>query len=360
LTILHTETLTRWGGQQNRVLTEAVGLSRRGYKVIISCHKGTTLAHKAKEAGIKVYEVNMVKTAHLSNIPKLISIIKKEGVEIVSTHSSVDSWAGGLAAKLTGKRLVRFRHNLYPVGRDPLTRFIYAIPDRFIAISTAVKDVLVKRGLKSTKITVIPSSVDTGHFSPATDDLRKELNISPETMIIGNSSTFTWTKGQETLLQAFNLIHKKFPCILLFAGRLPDSRKGKYLNHVHEDLRDKVVLLGHREDIPRVLKTIDIFIYPSVLEGLGTALLEAMAMGRPIITSDIPTFGDFIEDRVNGLFFKVRNPEDLAEKAVFLMQDKKLKEQIGKKARSTALEKFTVEKMIDRTEAYYQEVLDAR
>jgi len=83
-----------------------------------------------------VYELNIVKQAHALNIPKLIRIIRQEKIEVVATHSSVDSWAGGIAAKLSGRRLVRFRHNLYPLGRDPLTRLIYAIPDRIVAIET--------------------------------------------------------------------------------------------------------------------------------------------------------------------------------------------------------------------------------
>jgi hypothetical protein len=113
MTILHTETLKKWGGQQNRVLSEATGLLKKGHRVIIACHRGSMLAEKSKRTGLKVYEVNMVKQSHLKTIPELMRIIKKENVDIVCTHSSVDSWAGGLAAKFSGKTLMRFRHNLF-------------------------------------------------------------------------------------------------------------------------------------------------------------------------------------------------------------------------------------------------------
>ncbi|MEW6003431.1 MAG: glycosyltransferase, partial [Nitrospirota bacterium] len=121
--ILHTETLRHWGGQQNRVLQESLGLIQRGCKVIIACHKGSLLSERAKEAGIKTYEVNMSKGSYLLTIPKLISIIRREKVDIVCTHSSVDSWAGGLASLLTRRMFVRFKHNLYRVKHDPPTRF---------------------------------------------------------------------------------------------------------------------------------------------------------------------------------------------------------------------------------------------
>jgi glycosyltransferase involved in cell wall biosynthesis len=358
--ILHTETLKKWGGQQNRVLTEAVGLTKKGHRVIVACQRNSMLAQRAKAENIPVYELNMVKQAHLVTVPKLVTLIKRERVDIVATHSSVDSWAGGIAAKLSGRRLVRFRHNLYPIGRDPFTRLIYAIPDTIIAISDTVKDILVRCGLKNEKIKVIHSSVDTDRFNPSGKDLRDELNISREIIIIGNTSTFTEVKGQEFLLQAFNIIHGKYPCILLFAGRLQDPFKTKYLSQVHRDLRDKVIFLGHREDVPGVLKTIDIFVYPSVLEGLGTALLEAMAMERPVVVSDIPTFRNFITDGVNGIFFKPGDPEDMADKVLSLFNKKVPQRHLGSNARSTIIEKFSLDTMLTHTESAYEDILKGR
>ncbi len=359
MNILHTETLKKWGGQQNRVLAESVGLSGRGHNVIIACHRGSVLAEKAKQAGIKVYEMNMVKQAYLKTILQLINIIKRENIDIVSTHSSVDSWAGGLAAKLTGRKLVRFRHNVYPVGSGPLAWFLYSIPDRIITISNAVSNTLAQCGVTRDRLAIIHSSADGLKFDPETSDIRDELGVPAGYPVIGNTSTFSEAKGQEYLLQAFNIIYKEVPCTLLFAGNIEEQFKTKYLSHVDAGLRDKVLFLGHRDDIPRILKTIDVFVFPSVIEGLGTALIEAMAMGRPVAVSDIPTFTDFIEEGTNGLFFKTKNPQDLAEKVVALLQNKGLQEQLGRNAMATVRERFTFEKMIDLTEAKYREVLDA-
>ncbi len=356
MVILHTEDLKNWGGQQNRVLTECIGLDKRGHKMIIACHKGSMLAQKSKMAGIKTYELNMVKQAHLLTIPKLIRIIKEEKVDIVATHSSVDSWAGGIAAKFAGRKLIRFRHNLYPVGRDPLTRLIYFFPDRIIAISEAIRDVLVSSGLKGEDISVVHSAVNIEKFNQETDDLKNELGIPGGTVVIGNTSTFTRVKGQDYLMQAFNIICVDIPCILLFAGRLNESARAKYLSYVNEELRHKVIFLGHREDIPKVLKTIDIFVYPSYLEGLGTALLEAMAMERPVVVSDIPTFRNFIKDGINGIFFKPKDVNELYAKVRLLMKEIKLRKQIGENARATIIERFTIDNMVKNTEAVYMEL----
>ena len=117
--------------------------------------------------------------------------------------------------------------------------------------------------------------------------------------------------------------------------------------------------LGHRQDVSNVLKTVDVFVYPSYLEGLGTALLEAMTMGRPVAVSDIPTFKEFVKDGENGLYFKVKDPEDIAAKVVVLLKDRGLRQQLGDNAKSTALEKFGIEKMTDLTENLYREDLDS-
>jgi len=362
MVILHTETLKKWGGQQNRILREAAGLTARGHTVIIACHKSSMLAKKSRELGLTVYEVNMVKQAHLSTIPKLVKIIKQENVDIVVTHSSVDSWAGGFAARLTGRKLVRFRHNIYAIGKGPLTRFIYSIPDVIVCISDEVKRALLESGIKDKGMKVIHSSVDIKRFDPrGVQGLsHSALGMTDNALLIGNTSSFTEVKGQEYLLRAFNTICRKHPCYLVFATRMTAPSKERYLNFIEEKFRERVIFLGHRDDIPDVLKSLDIFVFPSVVEGLGTSLIEAMAMEKPVVVSDIPTFRDFIEDRRNGLFFSPRDPDDLAEKVISLMEDESLRGHLGSNARSTVLEQFSFERMISHTEALYGEILHAR
>jgi len=359
MVILQTETLRGWGGQQNRLLVESIEFNKRGHRTVIACRAGSILSQKAREAGVKVYELNMVKQAHLSNIPKLINIIKKEQVQLVATHSSVDSWAGGLAAKLTGRRLIRIRQNLYPIGRDPLTKFIYSIPEKIVVCSGAVRDVLAGCGVRKEKMELIPDTVNVQRFHPGVEDLREELNIPKDVLIIGNTSTFTEVKGQIYLLEAFNTIIKKSPCILMFAGDLKEPFRSQHLSYVRKEFRDKVIFLGHRDDIPRVLKTIDLFVFPSYLEGLGHSLLEAMAMELPVAVSDIPTFREFIRDGENGIFFRVKDPGDLAEKVVSLLNDPEQRTRIGKNARDTIHERFRTGIMMDLMESLYQEVIHA-
>ena len=214
-------------------------------------------------------------------------------------------------------------------------------------------------GIKEQRLKVILDSVDSAIFTEEAEDIREELGISPETMVIGNTSGFIDLKGQKYLLQAFNIIADKSPCVLILAGNVVEPFKSRYLSHVREDLRKNVIILGHRDDIPRVLKTIDVYVYPSYLEGLGTALLEAMTMKLPVAVSDIPTFRYFIEEGIQGLYFRAKDHEDLAEKVLSLMKDNDLQKRLAENARTKARELFSIDKMIDITEAQYEEILNA-
>jgi glycosyltransferase involved in cell wall biosynthesis len=231
------------------------------------------------------------------------------------------------------------------------------MPDRIVAIGDVIGEALVRHGLPREKISVIRSSVDVSGFEPEGEDLRQETGIPKHAVVIGNTSTFTRVKGQEALLSAFSAICRETPCLLLFAGRLNEESKKKYLDLVESGYRDRVIFLGHRDDIPRVLRTMDVFVYPSLLEGLGTALLEAMAMKKAVVASDIPTFRHFIRQGENGVIFSHDLPRDLAEKVSGLIRDEGMRKRLGERARETVKRKFSPEVMIDRTEALYHSLL---
>ncbi|GAQ94584.1 glycosyltransferase [Thermodesulfovibrio aggregans] len=360
INILHTETLKKWGGQQKRVLSEITELKKRGYKIVLACNKDSVIAKKSKNEGIKVYELDFKKTNYLRTIPKLIKIIKTENIDIISTHSSTDSWAAGIAAKLTGRKFVRFKHNMFPIGKDPLTKFIYHIPDKFIAISDPIKDLMEQYGIDSSKITVIPTSVDTERFNPdKVKDLRNYFSIPKNAIVIGNISGFAKQKAQHILFQAFDLVSKKYSCFLLMAGNISERGMQEYLHLVSKSIQNKIIFTGYREDIPSILKSIDIYVSSAISEGLSIAVLEAMAMEKAVIVSDIPAFKSFIIDNYNGLIFKSENVEDLANKILYLIENENLRKKLRKNARKTILDRFSLEKMIEDTEKVYKSLVNA-
>jgi glycosyltransferase involved in cell wall biosynthesis len=366
MTILHTETLKKWGGQQNRVLTEAIWLSKKGLKFIIACNKNSILANKSIAAGIKTYEVNMTKKAYPLTIPKLVHIILKEKVDIVCTHSSVDSWAGGIAAWLTRRRLVRFKHNLYRIKKDPLTRFIYSLPHRFISVNNTAAEVLKETGyIRPEKITRVYGALDTGKFNSDnisnTDKvaLKHSLGIPQNALVIGNTSGFTEVKGQRYLLEAANKVFRnRNNVFLLLVGRI--GKKEKIIGQIQTEFLRRVILPGLRTDIPLLLSIMDIFVFPSTVEAFGNSLIEAMAMAKPVLVSDIPSFREFMTDGVDGIFFKSADSENLLNRLSHLIDNPEKWQILGYNARKTVLGKFLPDRMLDETENIYLDLINTR
>jgi glycosyltransferase involved in cell wall biosynthesis len=315
--ILHTETLKRWGGQQSRVLQQAIGLSRRGHGMILACNKGSILSQRAREAGIKTYELNLTKWSYHVTIPKLMAIIRKEEVDIVCTNSSIDSWAGGIAARLTGRELVRIKHNVYRIKKDIPTRFIYSLPEVFIAVSDSAGEVIVNTGyIKPEKVSRVYGAVDTIQFDPEriTDgekiSLKNSLGIPQNSLVIGNTSGFTGVKGQRYLLTAANtLLRERNDIFIVLAGWV--SRREKILEHVDADFRERIILPGLRTDIPLLLSGVD------------------------------------------GIFFRSSDVSDLLRNLRELIESSGKWEKLGLNARKTVLRRFQVERLFNETEKVY-------
>jgi glycosyltransferase involved in cell wall biosynthesis len=363
MNILFTETLKNWGGQQARVLQEITELNRRGHRAVLACNKGSIISRKANEEGIRTYELNFAKWSYPLSIPRLISVIKREGVDLVCTNSSIDSWAGGIAALYTSRELVRIKHNMYRIKRDLPTRFIYSLPKRFIAVSDSALEEILKAGhIPAEKVRKVYGAIDPGLFNPyrisedQRADLRSSLGIPENSLVIGNTSGFTGVKGQRYLLTAANRLFERGNDIyLLLAGRI--VRKERILQAVPLTFRDRVLLPGLRDDVPGLLSLMDIFVFPSTVEAFGYSLIEAMAMAKPVVVSDITSFKGIVTDKVNGIFFKAADSEDLFNTLLTLIENPEDWHVLGKNARKTVSERFQPGKMFNEVEEIYLDLI---
>ena len=129
--ILHTEWSDGWGGQERRIVSEMAGMRARGHRLWLATRSRCVIAGKAREAGIDVVELPFAGKADLRTILPLARLIRREGIEIVSTHSGIDSWVGAFAARLGGARLVRTRHLNLPLHRS-WHNFVHAMADRIV------------------------------------------------------------------------------------------------------------------------------------------------------------------------------------------------------------------------------------
>lgn len=365
--ILHTEALKRWGGEQNRVLTEAVGLARRGHEVTIAAQPGSEILRRAGEAGVPAVAVPLWRGSYHLSVPVLMREIARRRVEIVVTHSSSDSWAGGLAARLSRPRpaLVRVRHNMFAVSRGPLSALLYRrLPDAVVTLTEATRrELLSRNGLQPERVVVIPSGVDPGRFRPDEEArVRVRAEFGVEGPLVVNVSDFDPAKGLEHYLSAAQRIARTLPeARFLLVGRGSRERVAEVRSRVAEGgLEGRFFVAGFRSDVPAILAAADCFLFTSVCEGLGTAVLEAMAAGLPVVCFDLPTLAEVVVDGVTGLLAPLGDAGALAERVVALLREEERRRAMGEAGRRRVAERFSVEAMLDRTEALYRRLLEAR
>ena len=127
LAVLHTEWSDGWGGQERRVLSEMVGMRERGYRQLLACRSSARIGQEAESAGIRVVHLPFAGKFDMASIRGLIRLIRDEDIDLISTHSGIDSWVGAIAARWAGVLVVRTRHLNLPLKRN-VFNFVHYLP----------------------------------------------------------------------------------------------------------------------------------------------------------------------------------------------------------------------------------------
>ncbi|HBR21120.1 MAG TPA: glycosyltransferase family 1 protein [Nitrospiraceae bacterium] len=361
LTILHTESSTGWGGQENRTLQECIGLKKRGVRVIILCQPESRLNKRALAEGIEVRTCRMKKSYDILAISHILKLIRSENIDIISSHSGRDSLLAGIAGRLSRKKpiIVRTRHLALPIT----SKFTYSLlAHKVVTVSEYVKQYLIEKDIASGKVAAIPTGIDTDKFNPerVNDSLRQELGLQKDVPVIGTIAILRRKKGHHIILDAMPLVLKEIPdAVFVFAGDGP--QRDNILNKIKASgLSEKVFMLGLRKDIPEILKSIDIFALPTLQEALGTSFIEAMAMGKPVIGADVGGVSEVIKNGVNGYLVEPDNPLALAEAIIKMLKDREAARLMGTEGRKIVEKDYTVEKMCERMYAIYLSLIKDR
>lgn len=249
-------------------------------------------------------------------------------------------------------------------GHRALDRLTMHGVRHFHALTEAVADSWVRYvGLDRSAITVIPRGVDLGRFdlanAPATRArIRAELGFDDDQRVILNVARQEPQKGQRYLLEAMPRILEREPrAVLLMLGRRGNS--SAQLDELIDQLGidEHVHRIGVRADVADVLQAGDVFAFPSLFEGLGVSLIEAMAARRPCVTSSAPPFPEIIEHGVSGLMARPADPNDLADKLLEVLTDQPLAERLATAARAEVEAKYDIEHVAMRIEDLYRTLL---
>lgn len=357
LKILHINTEKTWRGGEQQTLYLAKGLKDKGHESTIICQPDSPLSERAKAEKLWVDEVRMRSEIDILAAWKIGGFLRRGKYDILHAHTS-HAHSIGLLALLFGnvKAMVVSRRVDFPIR----SRLKYNSFDvHYIAVSEAIKRVMAEGGISPQKIDVVRSCIDLDKLDNAViSDVRDAFGIGKDIIIIGNIAHMADHKGQIYLIRAANIIKNKYQNIKFIIVGDGELRSRLELETHKLGLNNILIFTGFRKDVISILASFDIFAFPSHLEGLGTSLLDAMSMRKPIVSTFAGGIPEVIENGINGILVPPKNHELFAKALIRLIEDRELRLKFGDAGRKIVEERFTVDKMVEGTLKVYQRLLN--
>lgn len=364
LKILHVNSEKNWAGGevQNFLLMDY--LSRKGYTIYLACRPQSAIEKRALAANYRVATFEMRNYLDVPAILRIKNYLVRERFHIVHLHTSRAHVLAGIAAYLARVPIVIVTRRMdYPLKKYFFTRFLYrTIVDRVVAISKGVKQAVLDAGISAEKIEIINSGIPLEKFDPAADrgDIRRELGIDPDAPLVAVIASFHRRKGHEYFLKAVGEVLTRLPqARFLLVGEGP-LRKDMMGAAEAMGLGKSAIFTGRRNDIADVLAAIDVLVMPSLYEGLGVSILEAMAMAKPIVATCVGGIPEIVRDGENGFLVAPKDSAAMAEKLLLLLQERPMARLMGQRGRAVVCENFSAWKMARDNERLYHRLLEEK
>ncbi len=345
-----------WRGGQEQLFTLIRGLRQRGHEVHLVYSPDSALGNRSREIGALLHPLAIRSEIGLISLLRLSSIIKRVRPDVLAFNTPKPILIGTIASRFApvGIRLI-FRRVDFPLRRFFFSRLKYTWGiDGIITISDSIKNRLQSAGVPGSKITTIYEGIDLPLYPK-----RTRLLQSGNQLVVGTVSHLSREKGMSHLIEAASLIpdvNKRFQFVIVGEGAcLPElvglARKKKLGNFT---------FTGFRSDIPQLMDTFDLFVLPSLSEGLSSAILEAMASSLPVIASNVGGIPELVKDGENGLLVAPADSAALAKAIQRLAENPENALHMGREGRKQVEDRFAMELKILKTEELCRSLLNSR
>ncbi len=356
-------------------------LAERGHEVMVACSgidvaDGPGLSAGQDIVGCPVHLVSIPKAIQplqdLRAVWMLYKLIRRLNPDIVHTQTSKAGIIGRLAARLAGTPIIIHTAHAFPFHAyvpTPL-RWAYVLIERWAAgwtdllmvdtESVRADGLRLRIALDSDKIVTVPMGVDLVKFSPSLkgpDNLRETLGLGLRDLVVGIVARLVPDKGLECFLRmAASIRAKRSDVMFLVVGDGPLRRD---LERLAESfgIRNAVVFVGHRTDVPALMQAMDLFVLPTRREGFGVVFAEAMAMGKATVGSRIGPVAEVVEDGVTGYLALVDDADGFALRVLDLLNDETKRRAFGEAGRQRVEARFSKVRMCEAIEQHYQRLL---
>ncbi|NUM53099.1 MAG: glycosyltransferase [Candidatus Hydrogenedentes bacterium] len=354
MNVLHIDEQSGWRGGEQQASYLIRGLAERGHRCFIAGKPDSEFL--ARDHGVQdLVRIPVPCRGEFDIVTacKLSRAVRKHAIDILHAHSSHAITYAALAKKIAGRgRVVASRRVDFPPNANVFSQWKYNQPDRIVAISGCIARVMRDFGIPESKLCTVHSGIDLKRFD--VDPLhRAELGIPEGVPLAGNVAALVGHKDHETLLNAVPHVLKEIPRFcLVIAGEGP-LRPQLEAQIDRLDIRHAVTLLGQRNDVPRLLRALDLFVMSSSEEGLGTSVLDAMACGVPVVATNAGGIPEMVRDGETGLLVHVGNSAALGSAIAGLLHDAGQMRRMIEAAYELVRTRFTADAMVSGNLAVY-------
>ena len=324
------------------------------------------LVPEFEKAGIPTYCLNQRKPYDVRVLTRLAGLLRHHSVDVLHLHLPYAGIVGRIASKMAPVKVVIYtEHNLwqrYHRLTAAANRWTFGWNDAVIAVAEEVeRSIQCHIGLRGKpKLSTIPNGVDLEYLAAlprGAQGVKEEFHIPLDHQLVVHVANFTPKKRHVDLLAAAQTVLKQEPLVtFLLVGQGPLEAATMALAH-ELGIADRVVFAGLRSDAQALIAGGDLFVLSSEYEGLPVSLLEAMAIGTPVVATRVGGIPEVITDGVEGFLVEPLKPDQLSYKLLNLLHSPELQQRFSENGRKRVQEQFDVRRMVERTEALYDRVL---
>lgn len=335
-----------------------LGLRARGHRAVLVAHPEGELYRRAAE-GPDLVPLAATNEVDLAAAWKLSRIIRQWKPAVVHAHDphavSMTALALSFSAPVPRPRVIASRRVDFHLQGNSFSQWKYRQVDGFIAASGAIRDILIHDGVPAGRVVVVHDGIDVGKIAhrPAAD-LHAEYWLPHGAPVIVNVGALVAHKGQKFLIEAMPLVVREIPDARLVIFGEGELRAGLERQVKHLSLEKHVLLPGFREDVLSLVKSADLFVMSSLTEGLGSAVLDAMAMGLAVVGTRAGGIPEAVVPGETGELVEPGEAKPLAAALVKLLKDPALRRTYGEAGRQRVARQFDVDHLVAGTLAAYR------
>jgi sugar transferase (PEP-CTERM/EpsH1 system associated) len=364
IAILYLITELDTGGAQTALQRLLAGLDRARFSPTVACfyNGDSAVAQRIRALGVPVIDLGMTAKWRLDAFVRLYCLLHRQRPTILHTWMFHANLPGRVLGRLAGVPIVISSETT--MGQEGWLRCWFnwitsPLPDRVVCVSERVAEFAARTiGIPPAKLVVIPNGVPLEDFQPGDRSrARVELGIPLRAVVAGTVGRLQPVKGTSYLLEAWALLASDHPdAILLLVGGGPQQAALERMSR-RLGISERVRFLGDRADVPDLLRGMDVFALPSVWEGMPNAVLEAMAVGLPVVATAVGGTPEVVVDGVTGLLVPSGDSDALAQSIARLLCDPDLRYKMGQAGRERVVNHFSVERTVEQTERLYEQLL---